>query len=91
MTPALLPFKRGAVVIAMEAGNIPLVPIVIANSSHVFHVPGKHFASGTIRVRVLDPIEIAPKATETKEQVLHRVLKELRCQMLQTVQQISSA
>ncbi|CZR56179.1 uncharacterized protein PAC_06067 [Phialocephala subalpina] len=86
----LLPFKRGAVAIAMEAGSLPLVPIVVANCSHVFHVPEKHFDSGTIRVKVLDPVTTTPREGETKDEAMLRVLEEVREKTLATLKDISS-
>ncbi|KAF8855802.1 acyltransferase-domain-containing protein [Acephala macrosclerotiorum] len=85
----LLPFKRGAVAIAMEAGNLPLVPIVVANCAHVFHVPEKHFGSGTIRVNVLDPVSTNLKEGETKEDAMLRILGEVREKTLVTLKEIS--
>jgi lysophosphatidate acyltransferase len=86
----LLPFKRGAVGIAMDAGNLPLVPIVVANCAHVFHVPEKHFDSGTIRIRVLDPVNTVPRDGETKDDAMLRILGEVRDKTLVTLKLIST-
>jgi 1-acyl-sn-glycerol-3-phosphate acyltransferase len=86
----LLPFKRGAVAIAIDAGNLPLVPIVVANCAHVFHVPEKHFDSGTIRVKILDPVATVPKDGETKDEAMLRILEEVREKILVTLKQISA-
>ena len=84
-----MPFKRGAVVIAMEAGNLPLVPIVISNFSRVLHVPKRHFQSGTIRVKVLQPIETDSNDREIEQDIL-RVLGQLKENMHLTLEQIST-
>ncbi|KAI2785313.1 1-acylglycerol-3-phosphate O [Daldinia loculata] len=53
--PGLLPFKKGAFHLAVQAG-VPIVPIVVANYSHVLYIKGRIFRSGKIPVKVLDPI-----------------------------------
>jgi len=50
----LLPFKKGAFYLAVEAG-VPLIPIVCQNYYHLFD--GKtQFKSGTVRLKILPPI-----------------------------------
>ena len=75
----------------MDAGNLPLVPIVVANCAHVFHVPEKHFDSGTIRVKVLDQVDTNPKEGEGKDEAMLRILEVVREKTLVTLKQISSA
>ena len=53
--PTLLPFKKGAFHLAVEA-QVPIVPCVVANYSHVLWIRGLHFSGGKIPVKVLDPI-----------------------------------
>ncbi|KAG6015772.1 hypothetical protein E4U54_002997 [Claviceps lovelessii] len=53
--PVLLPFKKGAFHLAVQAG-VPIVPCVVANYSHVLHLKTMVFRSGRIPVKVLDPI-----------------------------------
>jgi lysophosphatidate acyltransferase len=74
----------------MDAGNLPLVPIVISNSSHVFHIPERHFNSGTIRVKVLNPVITAIRDGETKEEAMLRILEEVKEKTLAALRQISS-
>ncbi|AMD18503.1 HBL399Cp [Eremothecium sinecaudum] len=51
----LLPFKKGAFHLAQQ-GNIPIIPVVVSNSSVIFH-PGRGiFNRGLITCKVLDPI-----------------------------------
>lgn len=54
--PDLLPFKKGCFHLAIQAG-VPIVPVVVANYSHVFSFKRKHLEPGIIPVRVLEPIE----------------------------------
>lgn len=48
--PMLLPFKKGAFHLAVQAG-VPIVPIVAENYSRVLNVKAKRFNAGTIRVK----------------------------------------
>lgn len=54
--PMLLPFKKGAFHLAVQAG-VPIVPVVVANYSDVLYVKGWRFNSGQILIKVLKPIE----------------------------------
>lgn len=53
--PVLLPFKKGAFHLAVEA-QVPIVPVVVANYSNVLYVKELTFNSGRIPIKVLDPI-----------------------------------
>lgn len=53
--PELLPFKKGAFHLAIQA-QVPIVPIVTANYSHVLNVKKKIFNPGAVDVSVLPPI-----------------------------------
>jgi lysophosphatidate acyltransferase len=48
--PILLPFKKGAFHLAVQAG-VPIVPVVVANYSDVLHVKSWRFRSGSIPVK----------------------------------------
>lgn len=49
--PDLLPFKKGAFHLAVQAG-VPVVPVVVQNYSHVLHLQDRTFEPGTIKVKV---------------------------------------
>ncbi|KAF3911756.1 hypothetical protein AA313_de0206085 [Arthrobotrys entomopaga] len=55
-SPMLLPFKKGAFHLAVQA-QVPIVPVVIQNYSHVFNIKALSFESGVIKVKVLPKIE----------------------------------
>ncbi|KAF7553622.1 hypothetical protein G7Z17_g3486 [Cylindrodendrum hubeiense] len=53
--PMLLPFKKGAFHLAVQAG-VPIVPCVVANYSHVLYFKEFVFNAGKIPIKILDPI-----------------------------------
>ncbi|KAF1919458.1 hypothetical protein BDU57DRAFT_593306 [Ampelomyces quisqualis] len=53
--PTLLPFKKGAFHLAVQA-QVPIVPVVCANYENVLNVKKKKFRPGTIDITVLPPI-----------------------------------
>jgi len=55
VTPKLAPFKKGAFHLAMQAG-VPIVPIVIQNSSDIMPKGEMIYHPATVRVEVLPPI-----------------------------------
>ena len=75
--PDLLPFKKGAFHLAVQA-QVPIIPVAIANYSNVLDVKRKLFRPGTVPVRVAKPIETKGK---TKEDV-DALVKETREVML---------
>jgi len=88
--PELLPLKRGSVVRALEAGNIPIVPVVVGNAAHVFNVPKRTFNPGMINVKVLPPINTELKGDESKDAAISGLLSEMRQMMLETLEKISA-
>jgi lysophosphatidate acyltransferase len=69
-TPDLLPFKKGAFHLAVQA-QVPIIPVAVANYTNVLDVKRKLFRPGTIPVRVAKPIftkgkGVAVKAGEEK-------------------------
>src|SRR5215510_2909012 len=54
-TPALGPFKKGAFHVAMQAG-VPIVPIVIRNSSELMWRGATTIHAGTVQIAVLPPV-----------------------------------
>ena len=64
VTPKLAEFKKGAFHLAMQAG-VPIVPIVIQNSSDVQPKGDMLYHPGTVNVEVLPPIETSDWSVET--------------------------
>lgn len=75
--PDLLPFKKGAFHLAVQA-QVPIIPVSVANYSNVLDVRRKLFRPGTVPVRVAKPILTQGK---TKEDV-DALVKETRDTML---------
>ncbi|KAI9795332.1 MAG: 1-acylglycerol-3-phosphate O-acyltransferase [Piccolia ochrophora] len=79
--PDLLPFKKGAFHLAIQA-KVPIVPVVTANYSNVLHFQTRTFNSGTIPVKVLPPIPTAHLQASDVDDLARNtrelMLKELR-------------
>ncbi|GAB7349807.1 hypothetical protein MBLNU459_g0518t1 [Dothideomycetes sp. NU459] len=85
-TPTLLPFKKGAFHLAVQA-QVPIVPVVCANYSNVLDVKRKIFNSGSIPVSILAPVETAGLAKDDVDGLVERV----RSDMLKELERISTA
>lgn len=78
----LLPFKKGAFHLAVQAG-VPIVPVVVGNYSNVLNLRKKVFTGGKIPVKVLPAIQTTgmtpadvDKLTEaTREAMLEELVK----------------
>ena len=78
--PVMLPFKKGAFHLAVQA-QVPIVPIVVANYSAVLNVKRKIFKSGCIPIRVMKPIETKGKAKEDVDTLLEQVRKGMMAEL----------
>lgn len=74
----MLPFKKGAFHLARQAG-IPIIPVVVSNTSNIFNARDKVFNSGEIFIEVLKPIstknletndDITTLATQVREKMM---------------------
>ncbi|KAK0569632.1 1-acylglycerol-3-phosphate O-acyltransferase [Tilletia horrida] len=77
--PDLLPFKKGAFHLAIQA-QVPIVPVVCENYYRIFDSKSR-FDSGTIRIKVLPPIETTGLTSEDAGKLSDKV----REQMLATL------
>jgi putative phosphoserine phosphatase/1-acylglycerol-3-phosphate O-acyltransferase len=64
ITPRLAPFKKGAFHLAIQAG-VPIVPIVIQNSSDIMPKGEMIYRPATVEVEVLPPIDTSGWSVET--------------------------
>ena len=81
--PDMLPFKKGAFHLAIQAG-VDIVPVVVSNYSDLFNWRAKRCESGTCKIRVLEPI---PTADLTAADV-DRLAKDVREDMLKVLREI---
>ena len=58
--PTMLPFKKGAFHLAVQAG-VDVVPVVAENYSKILDVKARRFESGTIRVRGMFSVRLVEK------------------------------
>ncbi|PRT54364.1 putative 1-acyl-sn-glycerol-3-phosphate acyltransferase [Wickerhamiella sorbophila] len=54
-SPEMMPFKKGAFHLAIQS-QLPVVPIVVSNYSRIWSQPHNHISTGTVPIRVLDPV-----------------------------------
>ncbi|KAL1964957.1 hypothetical protein VTN77DRAFT_6157 [Rasamsonia byssochlamydoides] len=83
--PELLPFKKGAFHLAVQAG-VPIVPVVTENYSHILNIRELRFNRGTIKVKVLPPIETKGLTTEDVD----RLTQSTREAMLKALAEMSN-
>ena len=69
--PELLPFKKGAFHLAIQA-EVPIVPIVVANYSHVLNVKKREFHPGVVDVSVLPPISTKGKTAADVDELVKK-------------------
>jgi len=82
-TPELLPFKKGAFHLAIQA-QVPIIPVVCANYAHLLSIQKKRFTAGTVPVRALKPIPTAGLKPEDVEDLM-RMTRE---RMLETLKEL---
>ena len=80
----MLPFKRGAFYMAIQA-QVPIVPVVCSSLDRVMSWKEKRMQGGTVRVRVLPPIPTQSYAAADAEQLG----REVRDQMITAWSEIS--
>ncbi|KAL3229583.1 1-acyl-sn-glycerol-3-phosphate acyltransferase [Nakaseomyces bracarensis] len=71
-TPKLLPLKKGAFHLAQQ-GKIPIVPVVVSNTSTIFCSKYSIFNRGTIYVKVLEPIPTKDLKKEDVSELTEKV------------------
>lgn len=71
-TPTVLPFKKGAFHLAMQAG-VPMVPIVVRNAGELMWRSSTLLHSGTLQIAVLDPIATDSWSPETIDEHVRSV------------------
>lgn len=82
----ILPFKKGAFHLAQQ-GKIPIIPIVVSNTSTIMNSKYKVFNSGVITVKVLDAINTEDLKTEN----ISKLSEDVRDRMFEELQNIGYA
>jgi 1-acyl-sn-glycerol-3-phosphate acyltransferase len=72
LTGALGPFKKGGFVIALEAGS-RIVPVAVDGGRELMPRGGFRIRSGTVRVRVLDPLSAASYSYSDRDRLVGEV------------------
>ncbi|XWW97483.1 hypothetical protein V2A60_005466 [Cordyceps javanica] len=81
--PTLLPFKKGAFHLAVQAG-VPIVPCVVANYSHILYPKDFVFNAGVVPIKILDPIPTEGLTTADVDE-LTRTTRELMLEELMSI------
>ncbi|MCZ6757286.1 MAG: lysophospholipid acyltransferase family protein [Bacteroidetes bacterium] len=76
---ALIPFQRGAFLLALEAG-VPIVPVTILDAYRVFNEKLRLARPGLIRVVVGNPIPLAEMSRSDLPELMDRVKNEIESQ-----------
>ena len=71
-TGELGPFKKGGFVAAIEAGS-RLVPVVVHGGRELMPRGGFSVRAGTVRVRVLDPVEVGSYSYAQRDRLVAEV------------------
>ncbi|MFW5972497.1 MAG: lysophospholipid acyltransferase family protein [Bacteroidota bacterium] len=86
--PVLLPFKKGAFLLAIEAG-VPVVPVVMVDGYRLMNEKEKASRPGHVTIRMLTPIDIEgatrkdiPEIMERLREVMDEPLQHHRRQLL---------
>lgn len=80
----MLPFKKGAFHLAKQAG-IPVIPVVVSNTSTIFHAKSKNFNCGEITVEVMPPMSTTDLKTNDDVTAFTEKVRE---EMLTTLKRI---
>ena len=72
--PEMLPFKKGAFHLAVQA-QVPVIPVVVANYSNILDVKRRKFDAGIIPVSILAPVETKGLGKEDVDGLTQRVRK----------------
>lgn len=71
------PFKRGAFLLAIEAG-VPVVPVTIVNGHELFNEKARVARPGVMRIEVGEPIDITGWTRSDIPQLMERVRDEMQ-------------
>ncbi|KAI8143013.1 hypothetical protein BJV82DRAFT_515790 [Fennellomyces sp. T-0311] len=84
----LLQFKKGPFYMAVQAG-VPVVPVVMENYNHVYCSKAKRFNPGTVRIKVLPPVDTTDVAENSES--IDKLANRVRDMMLDALKEISTS
>ncbi|KAM0745851.1 acyltransferase-domain-containing protein, partial [Meredithblackwellia eburnea MCA 4105] len=87
-TPTLLPFKKGAFHLAVQA-KLPIVPIVCENYAHVYSAKSKRFEAGEVTIRVLPPIPTTTLSDPPTSEEITALTEKTRTLMLEALEEMT--
>jgi len=74
---ALLPFKKGVFVMALEAG-VPVVPVVVSGTEEIMPSGSLRVGRGSIAVAVGEPIDLAGRGRSDRDWLMSEVRREMQ-------------
>ena len=83
--PDMLPFKKGAFHLAIQA-QVPVVPIVVANYSNVLDFKRRIFRAGKIPITILEPISTKGKTKDDVDALLKEVREKMMSELVSLTQ-----
>ena len=72
----LLPFKKGAFLMAIEAG-VPIVPVTISGSSAIMPKGEVRIEPSTVRVRIHEPIDTRPYSKDNIAELMEMTRRKI--------------
>ena len=72
----LLPFKKGAFHLALDAGNIPILPVVVSQYDFL-DWPRRRFEGGEATISVLEPIDTNGYGKDNIDELIEKVRGEM--------------
>lgn len=89
-SPMLLPFKKGAFHLAIQ-GQVPIVPVVVANYSNIVNFKRKIFRSGRIPMKVLKPFETKGMGPDDVDKLMEIVREAMLNEIVALTEQAGTA
>ncbi|KAF9410949.1 1-acylglycerol-3-phosphate O-acyltransferase [Podila epigama] len=86
-TADLLPFKKGAFHLAIQA-QLPVTPVITANYSHIYDSSKLSFPGGELNIRVLEPIPTTGLTADDVNMLMDKT-RDLMLQHLTEMEEIS--
>lgn len=90
MGKEMLPFKKGAFVMAIQA-QIPILPVVASSYRHFYDKKKKVFKQGTVIVTCLPPIPTTGLTMSDLNDLIDRVWKQMQETIDNTTEEVENS